>query len=166
MKINAELDIGKVLELKELLEFKDVFAWTYKDLKGIPLELAQRIIELDTIIPLAHHAKYKLNPNYATTIKQDINNLLIVIYIQFIEEATWLSPIVVVPKKNGKMKICIDFIKLNASTKKVPYPLPFIDDVLNTIARYEAYSFLDGYSGYHQIFIAPKDSYKIAFIKD
>ncbi len=66
-----------MLELKQLLkEFKDVFEWIYKDLKGNPPELAQHIIELDTTIPLAHQARYRLNPNYATTIKQDINKLL------------------------------------------------------------------------------------------
>ncbi len=54
---------------KLLKEFKDVFAWTYKDLKGIPLKLAQHTIELDTTIPLAHHAKYKLNPNYVIVVK-------------------------------------------------------------------------------------------------
>jgi hypothetical protein len=57
-----------------------------------------------------------------------------------------LSPIIVVPKKNGKLKICIDFRKLNVATKKNPYPLPFKNEVLNIITRYEAYSFLDGYS--------------------
>jgi hypothetical protein len=54
-----------------------------------------------------------------------------------------LSPIVVVPKKNGKQKICIDFRKLNAITKKDPYPLPFTNEVLNIIVGYEAYFFLD-----------------------
>jgi hypothetical protein len=75
-----------------------------------------------------------------------------------------LSPIVIIPKKNGKQRICIDFKKLNTTTKKDPYPLPFTDEVLNIIFGYEAYFFLDGYSGYHQIFIAPKDKYKIAFV--
>jgi hypothetical protein len=46
------------------MQYNDVFAWTYKDLKGIHLELAQRHIELDTSIPLAHQSKYKMNPNY------------------------------------------------------------------------------------------------------
>jgi hypothetical protein len=79
VKINAQLEIGKVLEVVQMLkEFKDVFTWTYKDLKGIPLELAQHRIELDTTISLAHQAKYKLNPNYAITIKQDIDKLLLV----------------------------------------------------------------------------------------
>jgi hypothetical protein len=75
-----------------------------------------------------------------------------------------LSPIVIVPKKNGNLKICIDFKKLNVATKKDPFPLPFIDEVMNTIMGYESYSFLDGYLGYHQILIAPKDKYKIAFV--
>jgi hypothetical protein len=60
-----------------------------------------------------------------------------------------LSPLVVVPKKNGKLRICIDFIKLNVATKKDPCPLPFIDEILNTVARSEAYFFLDGYLRFH-----------------
>jgi hypothetical protein len=48
--------------------------------------------------------------------------------------------------KNGKMRIYIDFRKLNAASKKDPYPLSSTDEVLNTITRYETYSFLDGYS--------------------
>jgi hypothetical protein len=56
---------------------------------------------------------------------------------------------VVVLKKNGKLKICVDFRKLNKVTKKDPYPLPFCDKVLNIIARYEAYSLINGYLGYH-----------------
>ncbi len=52
----------------------------------------------------------------------------------FIEEATWLSPIVVVLKKNGKLRICVDFRKLNKATKKNPYPLPFFDEILNIVA--------------------------------
>jgi len=54
-------------------------------------------------------------------------------------------------KKNGKLRICVDFRKLNRPTKKNPYPLPFSNEVLNIVARYEAYSFLNRCSGYHQI---------------
>jgi hypothetical protein len=86
-------------------------------------------------------------------------------FIEFVEEATWLSPIILVPKKNGKLKKFIYFKKLNEATKKDPYPLPFTDEGLNVIARYEAYSFLDGFLGY-QIFIFQEDRYKIAFVTD
>jgi hypothetical protein len=54
-----------------------------------------------------------------------------------------------VPKKNGKLLICVDFIKLNAATKKDPYMLPFTNEVINIVARHEVYTLLDGSSRYH-----------------
>jgi len=149
-----------------LKEFKDVFAWTYKYLKGIPLELAQHIIELDITIPPAHQARYRLNPKYATMVKQDIDKLLAIGFIEYVQETTWLSAIIVIPKKNGKLRIGIDFIKLNVTTIKDPYLLPFTYEVLNTIIGYEAYFFLDGYSGYHQISTIPRDKYNTSFVID
>jgi hypothetical protein len=65
-------------------------------LKNIPLKLTQHIIGLDTSIPPAHWARYRLNLNYVVVIKQDIDKWLATWFIQPIEEATWLSPIVVV----------------------------------------------------------------------
>jgi len=121
VKINAQLEIVKLLEVEQLLkEFKDVFAWTYKNLKGIPPKLAQHRIEVDTIIPATHQANYRLSSNYVPEVKQNIDKLLIARFIQYVKEATWLSPIVVVPKQNDKPRICIDFKKLNAATKKDP----------------------------------------------
>jgi len=87
--------------IKLLKEFKDIFVWTYKDLKGIFPNIAQHWIELDTSIPLVHQARYQLNLNYVTIVKQDIDKLLAACFIKAIEEATWLSPIIVVLKKNG-----------------------------------------------------------------
>jgi hypothetical protein len=105
--------------------------------------LAQHKIILGTSIPPAHQTRYKLNLNYVAVIKHDIDKLLVDGFIQPVEEVTWLSLIVVVLKKNGKLKICVDFRKLNKATKKNPYRLPFFDEVLNIVAGYEAYSFLD-----------------------
>ncbi len=59
-------------------------------------------------------------------VKQNINKLLTTKFIQLLEEATWLSPIMVVLKKNGKLKICVDFRKLNKATEKNSYPLHFL----------------------------------------
>ncbi len=71
----------------------------------------------------------------------------------------------VIPKKNGKLKIYVNFKKLHKATNKNPYPLPFSNEVLNIVARYEAYSFLDEYSKYCQISIAFKNLYiKTTFV--
>jgi hypothetical protein len=64
------------------------------------------------------------------------------------------------------MRIYVDFKKLNAITKNDPYPLLFTNEVLNTVVGYEGYSFLDGYSGYHQISIALEERYKVASVTD
>jgi hypothetical protein len=109
-----------------LIEFKDVFAWTYKDLKGILSKLVQHIIELNTLIPPTHQVRYKLNPNYAALVKQDIDKLLPTWFIQLVKETTWLSFTSVVPKKNGKQKICVGFKKLNKAKKRNPYPYQFL----------------------------------------
>jgi hypothetical protein len=63
---------------------------------------------------------YLLNFNYVTIIKHDIDKLLVASFIKLIEKATWLSPIVVMCRKNKKLRICVDFKKLNATTNKDP----------------------------------------------
>ena len=60
-------------------------------------------------------------------------------------------------------RICIDYRKLNKATHKDHFPLPFLDQILDRLARYEYYCFLDGYSGYNQISIAPEDYEKMTF---
>jgi hypothetical protein len=70
----------------------------------------------------------------------------------------------VVPKKViRKWRICVDFWELNKSTLKDYFPLPFIDQVLDTLSRKKYFSFLYGYSGYNQIIIAPEDQDKTTF---
>ena len=60
-------------------------------------------------------------------------------------------------------RVCIDYRKLNATTRKDHFPLPFIDQMLERLAGHAFYCFLDGYSGYNQIVIAPDDQEKTTF---
>jgi hypothetical protein len=66
-------------------------------------------------------------------------------------------------KKNGKWRVCVDYRELNKATAKDYFPLPFIDQVLDTLARKKYFSFLDGFSGYNQIQLAPEDQDKTTF---
>ncbi len=70
--------------------------------------------------------------------------MLVAGFIKHFEEATWLSPIIVVLKKTRNLRIYVYFRKLNAITKD-PYMLPFINEVINIVARHEVYTFLDGF---------------------
>jgi hypothetical protein len=149
--ITKELDTEFKEQLTNVLQaYKDVFAWSYEDMKGLNLEFYHHKINLakDVVIPVQQR-RYRLNPNYAAKVKEEIDKLLRVGFIKPVKRATWLSPIVVVPKKNGKLRVCVDYRKLNAATITDTFPLPFTDGLLDTVAGHEMYSFLDGFSGYN-----------------
>ena len=68
-----------------------------------------------------------------------------------------------VPKKNGKWRICVDYRELNKATQNDHFPLPFIDQVLDSLVEQQFFSFLNGFSGYNQIQIAPEEQDKTTF---
>jgi len=142
----------------------DFFVWTYKDLKGIPFHIPQQHIKLDTMIPNAHYIKYHMNPHCVIVIKHDFNELFVARFIKLVDQTTWLSRIVVMPKKNGRLHICIDFHKLNATNKKDPYPILFMEEMLYAKMGHENYSFLDGFFRYHQIVITLEYHHEMMFI--
>jgi hypothetical protein len=84
--------------------------------------------------------------------------------IETIQESNWISPMVVQGKNRGGIKICMDLIKLNDAFLHDPFPTPFTDVVLENVGGKEAYSFTDGFSGYHQIKIVQEDWYKTTFM--
>lgn len=107
-----------------------------------------------------------MNPTYAKNVKEEIDALLKAWFIAEVESSDWLFPIVVVPKKNGKLVICVDFMMLNEQTIKDPFLIPFTDTMLDQVAGYEMYSFVDGYSGYNHVSLAPEDREKTTFITE
>ena len=80
------------------------------------------------------------------------------------EITNWVSTMVLVKKKNRKIRICIDYRALNKQTQKDYFLLSFINIILDEVASHELYTFMNGYSGYNQISIALEDYHKIAFI--
>jgi hypothetical protein len=157
---------------QELLkEYSDVFAWSAKDLTGILPKFGEHRIELEDNARPVCQRQYRLNPKYSLMVKEDIDKLLEAGFIYPVNNTEWVSPIVVVPKKKGqdgtvKIRVCQDYQKLNAATKKDYYPLPFTDMILDHVAGNEFYSFLDGFSGYNQIHIQLQDQLYTTFITD
>ena len=167
VKISKNLDKQFRRKLIKLLtEYKSVFAWSYKDMRGIEPAYCQHKIDLQKDAKPVQQQRYRMNPNYARRVKEEIDKLLQVGFIYPIDQATWLSPIVIVPKKNGSIRVCVDYRKLNAVTITDPFPLPFTDAVLDAVAGHEMYSFLDGFSGYNQVLVAQEDREKTTFVTE
>ena len=96
-------------------------------------------------------------------VKEEVQKLLDAGFIYPISDSEWVSPLVLVPKKNGKWRIYVDYRELNKATKKDHFLLPFIDQVLDGLAGKTFLSFLDGFSGYNQIQISLEDQDKTTF---
>jgi hypothetical protein len=78
--------------------------------------------------------------------------------------AEWISSVVPMQKKDGQWRVCVDFRDLNRATPKDEYPMPVAETLINAAASRKILSFMDGNAGYNQIFMAPEDVNKTAFI--
>nr|ABA97233.1 retrotransposon protein, putative, unclassified [Oryza sativa Japonica Group] len=96
-------------------------------------------------------------------VKAEIKRLYDAGFIRPCRYAEWVSSIVHVIKKNGNVRVCIDFRDLNKATPKDEYPMPVADQLVDAASGHKILSFMDGNVGYNQIFMAKEDIYKTAF---
>ena len=96
-------------------------------------------------------------------IEAEIDKLIKVGFIREVKYPTWIVNIVPFKKKNGQIRVCVDFRDLNNACLKDDFPLPIIELMIDATAGHEALSFMDGSSGYNQIRMAPRDEELIAF---
>jgi hypothetical protein len=85
--------------------------------------------------------------------KAEVQRLLDTKVIREVKYSDWLANVVLVPKKNGKMRMCIDFTDLNKACNKDPFSLPRIDTSVDKATCCKRFSLLDCFSGYHQIWL-------------
>ena len=142
----------------------DVFAWSHKDMSGIALEHAVHSLKIDPAFPPAHQKQRRFALKRNKAINDEVDILLEIGTIEECLYLVWLCNLVVVPKKNGKMRICMDFTHLNKACHNDIYPLLRIDQMVDATTSYNQMSFLDAYSGYNQIPMNPDDRIHTAFI--
>ena len=128
----------ETLLIKTLKQYKDVFRWSYKDLKGVDPEICWHTIPLKPDAKTNRQRPYTYNESFARKIKDEIDKLKEAKFIYEIEHTNWVSPIVVIPKKNGKLRVCINLKKVNVAMIRDNYPLPIMDHVLERVAGKQA----------------------------
>ena len=180
--ISFTLDAGQEQSLVDLLgKYRRAIGWTMADIKGISPSICMHKILLDDCSSNSVEHQRRLNPIRKEVVNKEIIKWLYTRIIYPISDSSWVSPVQCVLKKGGitvmtnenneliptrtvtGWRVCMDCRKLNKATRKDHFPLPFIDQMLDRLAGKQYYCFLDGYSGYNQIAIAPEDQKKTTF---
>jgi hypothetical protein len=142
----------------------DIFAWIPSDMPGILREVAEHSLD---ILPHSRTVQQRLrrfDKERRRAIGVELRKLLEAGFIKEVFHPTWLANPVLVKKKNGKWQMCVDYTSLNKACPKVPFPLPRIDQIVDSTAECEHLCFLDAYSGYHQIKMKESDQFVTLFI--
>lgn len=147
-------DISEIIN-----KYDSIFATDLSELSS--LKGMEHVIDTGTARPVAV-APYRVKPQYRNDILKQVTNML---ENNIIEECSspWLAPIVPVEKKDGKLRLCIDYRKLNAITKRDEFCLPLADDLFEELGSARIFSKLDAFSGFWQIPLAVQDRDKTAF---
>ena len=162
--------IGKGLEEAEearLIQFlynnQDVFAWSSSDLRGVSRAVIEHTLKVNLKAKPVKQGQRTMSEERQQAAQAEVQKLLDAGAICEVQYPEFLANVVVVPNKNGKWRMCIDFTVLNKACPKDEYPLPRIDTLIDAAASSEMLSMLDCFSGYHQIFMNKADEEKTNF---
>ncbi|GKV38839.1 hypothetical protein SLEP1_g46704 [Rubroshorea leprosula] len=148
IKINAHLSSEERNELIELLsEFQDLFAWSYKDMPGLDPDITVHAIPLHSEAKPVKQKLRRMKTEVLLKVKEEVQKLLDVNFIEVAMYPEWVANIVPVMKKDGRVRVCVDYRDLNKASPKDDFPLPHIQTLLDNAAKNARFSFVDGYSG-------------------
>ena len=165
IKIGAALEDNVKKGLIELLqEYVDIFAWSYQDMPGLDTDIVVHRLPLKEDCPPVKQKLRRTRPEMAVKIKEEVQKQLDAGFLAVTNYPPWVANIVPVPKKDGKVRMCVDYRDLNRASPKDDFPLPHIDVLVDNTAQFSVFSFMDGFSGYNQIKMAPEDMEKTTFI--
>ncbi|XP_065626086.1 uncharacterized protein LOC136066154 [Quercus suber] len=143
---------------------RDVFAWSHEDMQDIdPSVITHRLSVCPSSKPV-RQKKRVFTPKRDNVVKEEVQKLIVVKFIREVYYPDWLTNVVMVKKANGKWRMCVDFTDLNKACPKDSYPLPRIDQLVDSTASHKLLSFLNAFSGYNQIRMDEADQEKTSFI--
>jgi len=162
--ISAKLDSECKQQLTDQLkEYKDLFAWDYTEMSGLDRLIVEHRLPIKSGFWPHQQPARRCNHNILHDIKAEITKLIEAKFIRQCRYVEWISNVVPVYKKNGKLRVCIDFRNLIKATWMDGYPMLVANLLVDAAVGHRIISFMDGNAGYNQIFMAEKDIPKTAF---
>jgi hypothetical protein len=162
--VSKKLDPSlRELMIALLKEYYDCFAWDYTKMPGLDRSIIEHRLPLkEGFQPFQQWAR-QMRTEVLEEVKKEIEKMLEAGFIRLCRYAEWISSMVPVQKKDGRWRVYVDFRDLNRATPKDEYPMPIAETLINAAASNKILSFMDGNTGYNQIFMALEDIHKIAF---
>ena len=140
-------------EKQELIEFLqknvDVFAWNAYEAPGVDPDFICHHLNVNPSITPRKQPPRRSSKDHYEAVKEEITKLKQAGAIKEVFYPEWLANTVVVKKKNGKWWVCVDFTDLNKAYLKDPFPLPWIDQLVDATIGHPRISFLNTFQGYH-----------------
>src|SRR3954467_13453808 len=162
--LQPEREIGSAL-VEFLRQNMDIFAWKPSDMSRVLRELAEHYLNINPGTKPVKQAIRRFGEKKRHAIGMEIAKLLEAGFIVEVIHTDWVANPVLVPKKNTDiLRMCIDYSGLNKHCSKDSFPLPRIDQVIDSTAGAEVLCFLDAYSGYHQIRMKESDQKTTSFV--
>jgi hypothetical protein len=146
-----------------LKEYSDCFAWVYTEMPGLDRSIIEHQLPLKKGFRPFQQRERQMRTEVLEEVKKEIEKMLEAGFIRPCRYAEWISSIVLVHKKDGRWRVCVDFRNLNRATPKDEYPMSVAETLISTAAGNKILSFIDGNASYNQIFMALEDIHKIAF---
>jgi hypothetical protein len=143
---------------------KHVFAWSALNLVRVSRSIIEHRLGIDPSVRPKKQRLHKMSDEKIEAAKAEVHRLLEANFIEPVAYPTWLANVVMVQKKSGKWRMCIDFTSLNKACPKDNFPLPRIDKIVDSATGCEVMSLLDCFSGYHQIYMKEDDKANTSFI--
>ena len=161
VKIGALLHPDVKSRLIEMLkEYVDIFSWSYQDMPGLDTDIVEHHFPLKLECSPIKDKLRITHPNMAVKIKEEVLKQINVGFLLILVYPHLISNSVPVPKKDGKVRMCVDYRDLNKASPKDDFPLPHIDMLVDSTTKFKFFSFMDGFSGYNQIRMALEDMEK------
>ena len=145
-----------------LTEYIDVFVWEIGDLQGLSTDVVSHKLPINSGFNLVKQKTQKVKPELGLKIKEEITKQIESRLVEVTQYPTWLANVVRVAKKDGKIRICVDYIYLNKD--KLKDPLLNIHILIDNFAKHEMQSFVNCNTCYHQILMDEEDAEKTTFI--
>jgi len=152
-------------ELVALLrDYQDVFAWSYQDMPGLNFDIAQHKLPLNPECSQVKQKLRRMKPEMYLKIKEEVKRRFNAGFLAVAWYPEWVANIVPIPKKDGKVRMCVDYRDLNRASPKDNFLLPQIDVLIDNTTNFSLFSFMDDFSSYNQIKMAPEDMEKTMFV--